>query len=85
MNIQVMSFDQVCDLLEEQRELNDVFSVTSTGSHSVRINKDDCHGYDIALQKFGCRCGISASQFRGLHQALGFLIFSQRGVLEHVK
>ena len=84
MNIEMLSFEKVCDLLEEQRELNDLFNVTSMGPHAVMMSKDDCHGYDDALQKFGCRCGVSAAQFHDMQQDIGFLIISKQGVLQSV-
>lgn len=84
MDIQIISFEKLCDLIEEQRELHDVFNISSSGPHSVTMARDDCHGYDAMLQKFGCLCGISASRFQGLNRDLGFLIISKRGVLQGV-
>ena len=84
MDIQLISFEKLCDLIQEQRELRDVFNISSSGPHSVTMARDDCHGYDAALQDFGCRRGISASSFQGLNRKLGFLIISRRGVLQGV-
>ena len=82
MDIQVISFKKLGHLIDEQRELHDVFNISSSGPHSVTMARDDCHGYDVVLQDFGCRCGISASSFQGLNRELGFLIISRRGVLQ---
>ena len=84
MDIQIISFEKLCHLIEEQRELHDLFNISSLGPHSVTMARDDCHGYDGTLQAFGCRCGISASSFQGLNRQLGFLIISKRGVLQRV-
>ena len=84
MDIQIISFEKLCDLIEEQRELHDVFNISSSGPHSVTMALDDCHGYDAMLQAFGCQCGISVSRFQGLNRELGFLIVSKRGVLQGV-
>jgi hypothetical protein len=84
MDIQIISFDKLCDLIEEQRELYDIFNISSSGPHSVTVTRDDCHGYDAVLQAFGCRCGISASKFKGLNRELGFLIISKGGMLQGV-
>ncbi len=84
MDIQIISFEKLCDLIAEQRELLDVFNISSSGPHSVTMERDDCHGYDAVLQEFGCRCGISASRFHGLNRELGFLIISKGGVLQGV-
>ena len=84
MDIQIISFDRLCDLLEEQRQLYDVFNISGAGPHAVTMSRDDCHGYDAVLQDFGCRCGISASRFQGLNREVGFLIISKRGALQGV-
>ncbi|NQV33056.1 MAG: hypothetical protein HQ515_10195 [Phycisphaeraceae bacterium] len=84
MDIQIISFKKLCQLIDEQRELHDVFKISGSGPHSVTMARDDCHGYDVALQNFGCRCGISVSSFQGLNRELGFLIISKRGVLQGV-
>jgi hypothetical protein len=84
MDIQIISFETLCDLIAEQREFLDVFNISSSGPHSVTMARDDCHGYDAVLQEFGCRCGISASAFQGLNRELGFLIISKGGVLQGV-
>jgi hypothetical protein len=84
MEIQIISFEKLCHLIKEQRELHDLFNISSSGPNSVTMARDDCHGYDAVLQEFGCRRGISASSFQGLNRELGFLIISKRGVLQGV-
>jgi len=84
MDIQIISFEKLCDLIDEQREFNDLFCISSAGPHAVTMARDDCHGYESVLQDFGCRCGISASRFKGLSHELGFLIISKGGVLQSV-
>lgn len=73
MGIQLIPFEELCNLIKEQQTMPNVYHLTSTGPHTVQMVRDDCGGLESALQSLGSRCGISIQRLSRLDDILGWL------------
>lgn len=77
MLLQLLSFNAVYKLLEEEKGTPDLYSVEGMGPQNVRLTRDDAYGLEAVLHHVSSDFGMSLSDFNRLNTNLGWVIVAR--------
>ncbi len=78
MFLKLVSFEKLRALVRDQREMPDLYDVTSRGSHSVQLSRDNFEGMEPLVQHIATCFGMTAPHLQSLDNRLGWVLVHQR-------
>ena len=73
MCMQLLSFETLRRLINEQEHMPDLYTVSSKGPRNVEICRDNYEGMEPVIQKIGTTFGMTVPYLNLIDQRLGWL------------
>lgn len=77
MFLKMVSFEKLRELIRDQREMPDLYDVTSRGSHSVHLSRENFEGMEPLVQHIATCFGMTVPHLQSLDSRLGWVLVNQ--------
>jgi len=77
MFLKLVSLEKLRELIRDQRDMPDLYDVTSRGSHSVRLSRENYEGMEPLVQHIATCFGMTLPHLQSLDTRLGWVLVHQ--------
>ena len=83
MSMQLLSFQKLRDLINEQEYMPDLYDVTSIGPRTVQLKRENYDGMEPVIQQIASSFGMTVPGLKLLDKRLGWLCVIQLNSRSH--